>query len=289
MEFEKLTDTGKFRLLRAVTAADEEVIPFDNRRFMRVNRKWELYDYTTGIDAPEKGHRVGLDELIAFYNLHQTQRGKGLKLHVVGIASTFKRGVFDNDALARRRAANVVRKLREGGVAAEDIAAPQAVVLGDATGNDKNDRAVRISTGLAASSEFSMFFLFMNPTKVADVLIMDTSWKLFTSFRVLPQSGTMDLERALPTGNQPGLLIQTGVGGVASDKQSKISLFSLDPTLMKFNNLAGFTQVSGVTFREQVKYAGTGPGNPGPGVPDLLQGEEDMTAFLMRKDEVRSL
>src|SRR4029079_8483780 len=107
------SDNGKAKYKYYFKGEEEPVMRFGVRPFelkIRVTKSWLLYDYPTGGDALVNGLHIGaLNEVVKDYKSMKERYKHGVKLNVDGYASNkAKDPRYDNRALAKRRATNVV-------------------------------------------------------------------------------------------------------------------------------------------------------------------------------------
>jgi len=259
-------------------APDKElVITFDARnRKIRVDRQWVLFDYTTGQDQVHTGHVSALQDVIKQYKAIRDFHGKGLKLHVLGIASNSARDPrFDNDALATRRAKNVIDFLAKHGVNRNDVSVPNHGVLGEKGQNEEVHRSVVVSAGLPANVKFKMVWFADKkgaPLNFHDneVQIWDLDWGLAATYLAIPHDDT-DFGGGSTGVPFDGEFLDTIgldllMNGGGDEKRNHVSLMSFSSSLATFTSSVILT-VNGMTKREKVSFDGFGTNpkfKPGP-------------------------
>lgn len=286
---------GKIKFTRH--APDKElVIDFDEqKRKIRADRQWVLFDYTTGLDHIHGNHLKALTDVVKQYRAFRAFHRKGLKLHVLGIASNSKKDPrFDNDALAKRRAKNVIDFLRKNGVAAEDISRNNHAVLGVEGQNEEQHRSVVVSAGLPANTMFKLIWFTDktgSPLNFFDheVQVWDLDWGLAATFKAFPH-GESDFKpgrgsRGAPDGTKVDTIgVDLMMGAAGGEKRSdNVSLLAFSGSVATFS--AGIIMtVNGTAKREKVAFNAIGT-NPRPSPGPLHETETRTVELLLAKPE----
>jgi hypothetical protein len=271
---------------------------FDVRPFqlkIRVTKSWLLYDYPTGGDAlVDRLHIGALNEVVKDYKYMKGRYGHGVKLNVDGYASnSAKDPRYDNKALAKRRATNVVAYLRKQGVAQEDISEAMSAVAGEAGKDEPKHRSVLVARGMCASDQFSVYWsLADDAASAVDIFadkleIYDNQWKLKSTFQVV-KHGTHpnpplrpDDEPVNPLPKHASLQLLTSMGSASATTGNDANFVSLNAfhlTLANLMTTRALVTMGGVFTHQPVAFNGFGdnPLNPSGD----WQGEDEETCTL---------